>query len=81
MAKQRRLPKVHYKKLIKAWGYAHLEKNYIELSVSLRGRKHLEILIHEHLHILLPAYDEEYIVEMSKEMSKLLIKEGYHRGT
>lgn len=81
MAKKRRLPKVHYKKLIKAWGYAHTEKNYIELSVDLKGKKHLEILIHEHLHILLPAYDEEWILEMSKEMSKLLIKEGYYRNT
>lgn len=79
--KPRRMPKVHYKKLVKAWGYAYLDKNMIELSVDLKGRKHLEILLHEHLHLLLPAYDEEYIVEMSKEMSKLLIKEGYYRNT
>jgi hypothetical protein len=64
-----KLPKVYYKNLKKVWGW----------SKKLKGKKHLEILTHEHLHLLLPAYDEEWIKEMAKAMSEILWRQGYRR--
>jgi hypothetical protein len=74
-----KLPKVYYKNLKKVWGWSYNDKNKIELSKKLKGKKHLEILTHEHLHLLLPAYDEEWIKEMAKAMSEILWRQGYRR--
>jgi hypothetical protein len=76
---KRKLPKVTYKKLRKVWGWSDNIKNTIELSDQLNGKKHLEILIHEHLHLLLIPYDEDHIKEMAKEMSSLITREGYKK--
>lgn len=76
---KRKLPKVTYKKLRKVWGWSDNVKNTIELSDKLKGKRHLEILIHEHLHLLLVPYDEEHINKMAKEMSTLITKEGYRK--
>jgi len=73
------LPKIYYKKLVKVWGYAHTDKNIIELSHKLKGRKHLEILLHEIIHIYFPDYDEESVKEYAKAMSLLIWRQGYRR--
>lgn len=72
-----RKTKVVYKKLRNYWGWAHVNQNRIELYDGLKGRKHLEILIHEKLHILFPDIEEKAILRMGKDMSELLWKEGY----
>lgn len=72
-------PKVYYKNLVKVWGYAHTDKNKIELSLKLKGKKHLEILTHELLHIILPDFDEESIKEFSKMMTEVYWKESYRK--
>ena len=48
--------KVIYRKLgkEKAWGQAHSHNNSVELDPRITGKKHLEILTHESLHILFP---------------------------
>jgi len=72
--------KVKYAKLgkQKAWGIAH-GRDYIEIDERLKGRKHLEILIHECLHILLPQLDEEEVIKHSVMLTNTLYKERYRR--
>ena len=48
-------------------------------SIRLKGKKHLEILTHESLHILLPGANEEEIVRISTALIKVLWKENYRR--
>jgi len=71
--------KVVYKRLKVAWGYAYVSEDKIELYDKLKGRKHLEILIHEKLHLLFPDLDEKAIVRHSRELSSLLWKQSYRR--
>jgi hypothetical protein len=75
------ITKIIYKKLgrEKLWGEADLEDNSITLDIRLKGKKHLEILTHESLHILLPGANEEEIVRISTALIKVLWKENYRR--
>lgn len=75
------ITKIIYKKLgrEKLWGEADLEDNSITLDIRLKGKKHLEILTHESLHILLPSYNEEEIVRLSVALTKVLWQEKYRR--
>jgi hypothetical protein len=72
--------KITYKKLGKekvhglAWSDGEI---YIDS--RLKGRKHLEILIHEVAHLLWAEDDEDAIVEKSITLTKILWKEGYRR--
>lgn len=73
--------KVEYKKLgrEKLWGEAHSDDNIVVLDSRLKGKKHLEILTHETLHLLLPGANEEEIVRISTALIKILWKENYRR--
>ena len=75
------ISKIIYKKLgrEKLWGEADLEDNSITLDIRLKGKKHLEILTHESLHILLPSFNEDEIVRISTALIKVLWKENYRR--
>jgi len=77
---RRKKTKVIYKRLRKVWGWSDHEKNIIELSDQLKGKKHLEILVHEHLHILIIPYDEAHIKEMAKKIANLLWEQNYRRS-
>ena len=73
--------KVIYKKLgrEKLWGEAHSDDNIVVLDSRLKGKKHLEILAHETLHLLLPGANEDEIVRISTALIKILWKENYRR--
>lgn len=73
--------KVEYRKLgrEKLWGEAHSDDNIVVLDSRLKGKKHLEILTHETLHLLLPGANEEEIVRISTALIKILWKENYRR--
>lgn len=73
--------KVVYKKLgrDRVWGYAHMGDGLIELDERLRGKKHLEILVHEAMHLLLPEAEEDEVVRLSVELTLLLWSQGYRR--
>ena len=62
MRKARRI-NVIYKKLgrANAWGQAHLGNNLIEVDVTLKGKKLMEIMLHESTHVILPNADEEEV--------------------
>ena len=72
---------VIYKKLgrHKVYGYANLGDNEIELDVRLKNKKHLEILVHECLHILFPELEEDEIVEKSIKLVNTIWLEHYRR--
>ena len=73
--------RVRYSKLGRegVWGFAHYEDNSIELDLRLKGKKHLEILTHEALHLLNKEATEEEVERVSIELTNLLWKQGYRR--
>jgi hypothetical protein len=73
--------KVIYKKLgkEKVYGFANLGDNEIEIDVRLKGKKHLEIMLHECLHILYPEAEEEEIVRNSIILTNTIWWEHYRR--
>ena len=73
------MTKVVYKRLRKAWGYAYVNLDRIELHNKLKGIKHLEILLHEKLHLLFPDHDEKAINRMGKDIANVLWKDGYRK--
>lgn len=79
MPKRKSIP-IKYRKLgkEKAIGLAHSE-GIIEVDERLRGKKQLEIIIHEALHILFPRLSENKVVEQSIILTNTLWKQGYRR--
>ena len=72
--------KIRYRKLGKeqAYGIAESDGN-IYIDERLKGKKHLEILLHEVLHLLNPTEDEKTIIRKSVTLTKILWNEGYRR--
>lgn len=72
--------KVKYKKLGKhqAWGLAD-SAGFVEIDERLKGKKALEILVHECLHLLFPESSEEEIVKKSVTLTNTLWHEKYRR--
>jgi hypothetical protein len=72
--------KIIYRKLGKEQAYGIASSDgVIELDSRLKSKKHLEVLIHEVLHILQPEDSEEEIIEKSITLTKILWKENYRR--
>lgn len=71
--------KIVYKKLRGLYGVAHLGENTIEIDSRLKGKKLMEILIHESLHIALPKKEEEYIVKLSVKLTNILWSQHYRQ--
>ncbi len=73
--------KVTYEKLGKeqAWGIANDHKRTIRLDERLKGLKHLEVLIHEVIHIQNPDLSETEVLQKAREMAKVLWAENYRR--
>lgn len=78
---RRKRIRVKYAKLgrAQAWGLADIENNCVELDDRLKGKKHLEILTHELVHILLPRASEQFVEHVSINLTNILWKEGYRR--
>ena len=72
--------RIKYRKLVKekVWGVAHSD-GLIEIEERLKGKKHLEIVVHECLHLLFPQAEEDEIVKKSVTLTKILWKENYRR--
>lgn len=73
--------KAIYRKLgkEKIWGQADFGDNSIEIDPRIKGKKHLEIMTHEVLHLLFPKLSEENIIEKSIILTNVLWKESYRR--
>lgn len=76
---------VRYKKLgrRKALGIVEYGDDIIYIDPRLKGRKQMEILIHEAMHILWPHIvkndEEEEVIMISVELTKMLWSEGFRR--
>lgn len=70
---------VVYKRLKKVWGYAVMSTNSIEIDNRAKGKKHMEIVIHECLHLLWPEESEEDIEKKSILLTNTLWHEKYRR--
>jgi hypothetical protein len=65
--------KIIHKKLGREQAYGIAESDgIIYIDQRLKGKKHLEIVIHEVEHLLNPMDDEETIIEKSVTLCKVL---------
>ncbi len=72
--------KIIYRKLGKEQAYGISSSDgVIEIDERLRGKKAMEILIHELLHLTNPKDDEKTIIRKSVTLTKVLWKEGYRK--
>ena len=72
--------KIIYRKLGKEQAYGISSSDgVIEIDERLKGKKMMEILIHEILHLLNPKDDEKTIIRKSVTLTKILWNEGYRR--
>lgn len=70
---------ITWKRLKRAWGYAHSEDRHIDLDVALKDRPErlLEIAIHEVAHIELPDIDETAIKRLGQSAADVLLRLGF----
>ena len=72
--------KIIYRKLGKEQAYGISSSDgVIEIDERLRGKKAMEILIHELMHLTNPEDDEKTIIRKSIILTKVLWKEGYRK--
>ena len=72
--------KIIYRKLGKEQAYGISSSDgVIEIDERLKGKKMMEILIHEILHLLNPKDDEKTIIRKSVTLTKVLWNEGYRK--
>lgn len=73
---RRKTIKVVYTKIITKWGYS-TGKFMIEIEKSLKGKKLLEILIHESMHELWPDEKEEDVEYKAAVLARTLWAQGF----
>lgn len=61
------------------WGWCDWERRSITLCRSLRGKRHLDTVIHELLHAEFPDLDESVVCESATDITNVLWKMGYRR--
>lgn len=72
--------KIIYRKLGKEQAYGISSSDgVIEIDSRLKGKKHLEICIHEMYHLLNPKDSEATVIKKSIILTKILWQEGYRR--
>ena len=72
--------KIIYRKLGKEQAYGISSSDgIIEIDERLSGKKAMEILIHELLHLTNPLDDEKTIIRKSVTLTKILWAENYRR--
>jgi len=72
--------KIIYRKLGKEQAYGISSSDgIIEIDERLKGRKMLEVLIHELMHLTNPKDSEQTIIRKSVILTKVLWNEGYRK--
>ena len=72
--------KIIYRKLGKEQAYGMASSDgIIEIDSRLKSKKHLEVLIHELLHLLNPKDTEDMVIKKSVTLTKILWQEGDRR--
>lgn len=63
----------------RVWGLAYHDTGVIEIDPRATGRKFLEVLNHESLHILLPYLSEEEITRVGAELTRVVWDQQFRR--
>lgn len=63
---------------IKAWGVVH-DDNIVRIDERLTGKKEMEVIIHESLHVLFPEMEEDDVIEKSVILTNTLWHEHYRK--
>ena len=63
----------------KAWGMADCGGNTIWLDSRLKGKRRLEVTLHELMHLLYPEESEENVDHCGKLLSRILWREGWRK--
>ena len=76
-----KVKKIIHRKLGKeqALGLAFCDDGIIHIDSRINGMQHLEVLIHEIMHIQNPKWSELKVEGHAKEMAKHLYDQGYRR--
>jgi hypothetical protein len=62
------------------YGFALMGKNEIYIDSRLKGRKHMDTLIHEKLHLLFPEWSETRVIQTSRALTAVLWSQSYRRN-
>lgn len=74
-----KLPKVVYRLLGKHQAHGQATPKLIEIDSRLKGKKLLEILVHEGVHAYNFNMEEEEVIKLSRFMTDLLWREGWRK--
>lgn len=61
------------------WGWAHTDKNKIEVHNKLKGKRLLLYMVHEALHIIHPEWSETKVKRSASRLTAVLWKQGYRK--
>jgi hypothetical protein len=77
----RRVTKVVIKKLgrQRKWGEADHSTGIIYIDPRATGIKHLEMILHESIHIIQPYLHEEAVIDVGAELTRVLWEQGYRK--
>lgn len=76
---KRKSIKVVYSALKNVYGWCHFDKGYIELDKTLKGKKLLEIMLHESIHMMFPDMPGDQVVKISVTLTHTLWNEGFRK--
>ncbi|CAB4218615.1 hypothetical protein UFOVP1605_37 [uncultured Caudovirales phage] len=74
-----RLPKTIYRKMGKHNAFALFVNNEIHIDSRMKGKKELELHLHELSHWALPEFTEEEVRVLSRKFTEYLWREGYRK--
>jgi len=76
-----KLPRTVYRMLgkEKAWGKFDGNRT-IEIDKRLKGKREMEIHIHEMTHWIDPEMEEEDVIKLSRKLTDYLWREGYRKA-
>ena len=81
MKKPKRTVRIDYRPLgrERAHGQFIPVLNIIEIDPRLKGKKHLDVLIHEGTHFLLQYLEEDAVAKFATDMAEILWADGYRK--
>jgi hypothetical protein len=62
------------------WGLAFVDERRIEIDPHLEDRTHMDIALHEALHVLFPDLPEDTVNNAGTTLADLLWRLGYRRN-
>ena len=75
-----KLPKTVYRKMGKHQAFAMYVNNEIHIDTKFKGKKELELHLHELTHDARPDFTEDEVRELSRKFTDYLWREGYRKA-